>query len=82
MGKLIKLKVLISGLRGIGVETAKNLILAGPGAVTLHDDTPVSLSDLGSNFYLTESDVRVKSRGQASANKLAYLNSYVKTTLH
>ena len=30
MGKLIKLKVLIHGLRGVGVETAKNLILAGP----------------------------------------------------
>jgi len=30
MGKLIKMKVLISGLRGVGVETAKNLILAGP----------------------------------------------------
>lgn len=30
MGKLIKMKVLIIGCRGLGVETAKNLILAGP----------------------------------------------------
>jgi len=30
MGKLIKLDVLIVGMRGLGVETAKNLILAGP----------------------------------------------------
>ena len=37
MGKLIKLNVLIIGLRGTGVETAKNLILAGPKSVTLYD---------------------------------------------
>ncbi len=30
MGKLIKMKVLIVGMRGLGVECAKNLILAGP----------------------------------------------------
>jgi ubiquitin-activating enzyme E1 len=37
MGKLIKLRVFIHGLRGLGVEVAKNLILAGPKAVTIHD---------------------------------------------
>ena len=30
MGKLVEMKVLIVGMRGLGVETAKNLILAGP----------------------------------------------------
>ncbi len=30
MGKLVKMKVLIVGMRGLGVEIAKNLILAGP----------------------------------------------------
>ena len=52
MGKLIKLNVLIVGLRGLGVETAKNLILAGPASVTLHDPSPVQWGDLSSNFYL------------------------------
>ena len=42
--------------RGLGVETAKNLILAGPGAVTLCDDDPVELPDLGANFFLEEGD--------------------------
>ncbi len=37
MGKLIKMKVLIIGCRGLGVETAKNLILAGPNMVSLYD---------------------------------------------
>lgn len=43
MSKLINLKILIIGLRGLGVETAKNLILAGPGAVTLYDDEPTEV---------------------------------------
>jgi ubiquitin-activating enzyme E1 len=33
MGKLIKMNVVIIGLRGNGVEIAKNLILAGPRSV-------------------------------------------------
>ena len=37
MAKLVKLKVLLFGLRGLGVEVAKNLVLAGPAAVTLVD---------------------------------------------
>lgn len=30
MGKLVKMKVYLHGLRGLGIEVAKNLILAGP----------------------------------------------------
>ena len=41
MGKLIKMKVLIIGMRGLGVEIAKNLILAGPGQVDIHDPNEV-----------------------------------------
>lgn len=43
--------------RGLGVETAKNLILAGPGLVSLCDDEPVAMPDLGANFFLEEGDV-------------------------
>ena len=39
MGKLVKMKVLIIGMRGLGVEIAKNLILAGPQRVDLYDPT-------------------------------------------
>lgn len=35
--QLVKLRVLVVGLQGVGIECAKNLILAGPGAITLHD---------------------------------------------
>ena len=33
--KLIKMKVLIVGMRGIGIETAKNLALQGVGLITV-----------------------------------------------
>ena len=82
MGKLIKLKVFIHGLRGVGVETAKNLILAGPNTVILHDNSIVDLRDLGSNFYLTPEDVGTTTRGKASVNKLQELNPHVAVQLH
>ena len=55
--KLIKMKVIIFGLRGVGAETAKNLALQGVGAITLVDNNPVSIQDLGLNFFFTENDV-------------------------
>jgi len=82
MGKLVQMKVFVSGLRGLGVELAKNLILAGPKAVVLHDDALAEMRDLGANFYLAESDVGKRSRAQASQEKLAELNPYVSVGVH
>ena len=31
------INVLVIGMRGVGVETAKNLILSNVGSVTVHD---------------------------------------------
>jgi ubiquitin-activating enzyme E1 len=81
MGKLIKMNVLIVGLRGLGVETAKNLILAGPKSVTLFDPTPVTWGDLSSNFYCKEEHVGKTSRADASFEKLQELNPYVKVNV-
>ena len=81
MGKLIKMNVLIVGLRGTGVETAKNLILAGPKSVTLYDPNPVSWGDLSSNFYCTEAHVGKATRAEASYEKLQELNPYVKVQI-
>jgi len=77
MGKLVKMKVLIVGLRGLGVETAKNLILAGPNSVTLYDPQTVAWGDLSSNFYCREEHVGKVSRARASFEKLQELNPYV-----
>ena len=77
MGKLIQMKVLIVGLRGLGVETAKNIILAGPNQVQLYDPAITTINDLGSNFYLTQENVGKTRRDEACVQKLAELNPYV-----
>ncbi|CAI5721276.1 unnamed protein product [Peronospora destructor] len=81
MAKLVKLKVLIVGLKGVGIECAKNLILAGPSTITLHDDGIVEIKDLGTNFFLTEKDVG-HPRASAVSHKLAELNKMVSVALH
>ena len=70
MGKLIKMNVLLVGCRGLGVETAKNLILAGPASVSIYDPTTVKWGDLSSNFYCREEHVGKVSRAEASIGKL------------
>lgn len=77
MGKLIKLKVLIVGMRGLGVEIAKNLILAGPAQVDIFDPSIVRVNDLGSNFYIRESHIGKATRAEASVDQLRELNNYV-----
>lgn len=82
MGKLMKIKVLISGLKGLGIEIAKNLILAGPECVCLHDDNIVEMNDLGSNFCLKLDDVKKRTRSDASVCQLRDLNQYVHVYVH
>jgi ubiquitin-activating enzyme E1 len=77
MGKLIKMNVLIVGMRGLGVETAKNLCLAGPKSVTIYDPTVVSIADRGSNFYIKQEHVGTTTRAEASVTQLRELNPYV-----
>ncbi len=55
-------------MRGLGVECAKNLILAGPALVDLYDPTVVSVNDMGSNFYIKEAQIGSTSRAQASVD--------------
>ena len=81
MKKLIQLKVLIVGMRGLGVEVAKNIILSGPHCVSVYDPVFVKINDLSSNFYLSEEDVGKKFRDEASIQKLSELNPYVKVNV-
>jgi len=81
MGKLIKMKVVIVGMRGLGIEIAKNLILAGPNSVMLYDPDMTRLNDLGANFYLEEKHVGKVSRAEAVRDKLNELNPYVKVSV-
>lgn len=76
MKKLQNLKILIIGLRGLGIEVAKNLILAGPKEVKIYDPNKCTINDLGSNFYLSEKDIG-KKRDISCLKKLSELNPYV-----
>lgn len=48
MRKMANSDVLISGMNGLGVEIAKNVILSGVKSVTIHDQEVCQLSDLSS----------------------------------
>ena len=37
MSKIVNLNILVFGLRGLGIEVCKNLILAGPKEVCISD---------------------------------------------
>ncbi|KAJ5098199.1 hypothetical protein N7532_005200 [Penicillium argentinense] len=73
--------VLVVGLKGLGVEIAKNIALAGVKSLTLYDPAPVAISDLSSQFFLQPQDVG-KPRADATAPRVAELNSYVPVTIH
>jgi len=81
MKNLSKLSILIVGAKGVGVEAAKDLILAGPGAVTVHDDNPVEIADLGTNFFFTQELVG-KNRAESCIEQLKQLNPYVNVSTH
>ncbi|KAL4677298.1 hypothetical protein H8957_008188 [Semnopithecus entellus] len=81
MKRLQTSSVLVSGLRGLGVEIAKNIILGGVKAVTLHDQGTAQWADLSSQFYLREEDIG-KNRAEVSQPRLAELNSYVPVTAY
>ncbi|ORX81993.1 ubiquitin-activating emzyme E1 [Basidiobolus meristosporus CBS 931.73] len=76
MAKMSSANVLLVGLKGLGVEIAKNVVLAGVKSVTLYDPEPVEISDLSAQFFLTEEDIG-KGRAEACVQRLAELNQYV-----
>ena len=76
---LSKLKILIIGLRGYGVEIAKNIILSNPYKVAIFDDGICKINDLGSNYFLTTDNVINKiRRDEACLKKLSDLNPATK----
>lgn len=76
MKRMAASNVLIVGLDGLGVEIAKNIILAGVKSVTVYDPELVQVQDLSSQFFLREDDLG-KSRADAAIARLAELNTYV-----
>jgi ubiquitin-activating enzyme E1 len=97
MHKMSSANVLIIGMTGLGIEIgktfylilAKNVVLAGVKSVSVHDPTPVQISDLSSQvissfflfkFFLRDSDIGHR-RDESCLPRLAELNNYVKTAV-
>lgn len=83
IARLKDLNVLIVGMQGVGVETAKNLILSNVGGVMLYDGGIVCKEEhRGTNFYVTREHVREKATlGAASLTELRTLNPFCRVDL-
>ena len=76
MQNMSKSNILISGMNGLGVEIAKNIILSGVKSVTLHDISDINIENMSSHYYLTKTDLGMN-KAVSVRNKLAELNMYV-----
>lgn len=76
MKRMANSNVLISGMNGLGVEIAKNIILQGFKRVSLHDHEKITITDLTTNYYVNKGDIG-KNRAVSCLGKLAELNNYV-----
>ena len=69
----------------LGVEIAKNIVLAGCKELILFDDIFPIVDELSGQFFITNEDVSSnaieKTRAHFSRDKLQQLNFYVKVTV-
>lgn len=75
MKRMSESNVLIVGLKGLGVEIAKNIALAGVKSLTLYDPAPAAISDLSSQFFIHAEDIG-KPRALVTGPRVAELNAY------
>ncbi|KAH9519465.1 SUMO-activating enzyme subunit 1 [Bulinus truncatus] len=71
--------VLLIGLKGLGSEVAKNIILSGIKAITLMDPNPVDEEDKMSQFFVS-TVASGQNRAEASLSSAQLLNPMVKVT--
>ncbi|MCJ1247212.1 hypothetical protein MMC30_004426 [Trapelia coarctata] len=74
--KLRRASILLIGLKALGNEIAKNLVLAGIGSLTIVDDGIVTEDDLGAQFFLTDQHLGLN-RVQAALPQIQKLNPRV-----
>ncbi|XP_002733723.2 ubiquitin-like modifier-activating enzyme 6 [Saccoglossus kowalevskii] len=78
MQRMARSNVLLYGLGGLGVEIAKNIVLAGIKSLTLQDPQSASYMDLATQFFIREDDVKSgRNRAEVSQPLLSQLNPYV-----
>lgn len=81
MRRMQNADILISGVGGLGVEIAKNIILGGIKSLTLHDSNNCSVKDLSSQFYLNKCSIGLN-RAECCIKQLSELNNYVSTSIY
>ena len=81
MKRMSASNVLIVGLKGLGVEIAKNIALAGVKSLTLYEPAPAVIADLSSQFFLRPADVG-KPRDIVTIPRVAELNAYTPVSIH
>ena len=72
-------RVLVAGMRGLGNEVAKNLVLAGVNSMTILDHEKMTKEDCISSFLAPTEEVG-KNRAQASLERLKQRNPMVEVT--
>lgn len=68
--------ILLIGLKALGTEIAKNLVLAGVGTLTILDHEAVSDDDVGSQFFISQEQVG-QNRAESAQPELQKLNPRV-----
>ncbi|KAI6247463.1 Ubiquitin-activating enzyme E1 1 [Erysiphe necator] len=81
MKRMSASNILIIGLKGLGIEIAKNIALAGVKSLTLYDPAPATIADLSSQFFLNPEDIG-KPRDIVSAQRVSELNAYTPVKIH
>ncbi|RXM33951.1 Ubiquitin-like modifier-activating enzyme 6 [Acipenser ruthenus] len=82
MQQMAQSHVFLSGMGGLGVEMAKNIVLAGVKALTVHDTKKCETWDLGTNFFICEDDVQnQRKRVETVYPRIAELNPYVQVNI-
>ena len=81
MENIMKMKILIIGIRGLGLEVAKNIILMGPKLVNIFDQSICEIRDLSSNCFILEEHIGKIRRDKACLKQLSKLNPYVKVNI-
>ena len=80
MKKISELKIILIGLRGLGLEIAKNIILSGIKSLTLFDKQICNINDMGSNYFISQKDFG-KRRDIVCIKQLSELNEYVELSI-
>ena len=69
VSKQAKAQIFLSGASAVGIEIAKNIVLAGCKSFTFHDERITSRNDLSGQFFLQEEDIG-KNRVEACIHRL------------